>query len=396
VFQNQVMFYRDRGYTTVFLAVPIHSSFTPTHPDWEVLKEGILELGADRAEIAPVNHQRFIRSKYTAWVGHGFRGTALDWIVNTGKSADLSPEASRYVAGLTVTAMHVNHVFTMGFAQKLRRYLQAGEKVPIILETHDVQSHLMRERKDVNPWTHKYDSPDRLVRSEIALLKKPDVLVHCSADDYKFFAERLPKSKHVLALPTIDESFVRSVQLAESDGTAAVDLLFVGQSTDVNLAAVRWFFEKIWPLISDRSYSLRIVGAVGSLVRQRLPELYRQFECHFVGAVPDLSPYYRSSRCVIAPMVFGTGISIKTVEALCLGKPFVGTSVAFRGIPADRMGQAGLRAHDAPEEFAGAIVAALSGQNSDASHSRLAYETLFSQRAAFLARDAALRLAIAP
>jgi hypothetical protein len=41
----------------------------------------------------------------------------------------------------------------------------------------------------------------------------------------------------------------------------------------------------------------------------------------------------RAARCVSATMVSGTGISIKTIEALALGKPFVGTSKAYRGMP---------------------------------------------------------------
>ena len=72
-------------------------------------------------------------------------------------------------------------------------------------------------------------------------------------------------------------------------------------------------------------------------------------------------------------MVSGTGVSIKTIEALALGKPFVGTSKAFRGMPMDRIEKAGLRAHDTPREFADAIVDALSREKLASAASRVAY-----------------------
>ena len=93
-------------------------------------------------------------------------------------------------------------------------------------------------------------------------------------------------------------------------------------------------------------------------------------------------------------MVSGTGISVKTIEALALGKPFVGTSKAYRGMPMDRIAQAGLLAHDSPQDFADAIVRALSEEQQAARTSCLAYNNIFSKSAAFASRDEALKLAI--
>ncbi len=36
---------------------------------------------------------------------------------------------------------------------------------------------------------------------------------------------------------------------------------------------------------------------------------------------------------VLIPLPFGTGASVKTIEALAYGKPVLGTSAAFRGFP---------------------------------------------------------------
>src|ERR1700686_2558570 len=130
----------------------------------------------------------------------------------------------------------------------------------MILETHDVQSQLLQDRGEINPWTHRNDTLERLLHSEIAHLNKVKVLVHCSVDDFHFFKQRLPHKQHVLALPTIDEIFVSTVNAACPSASDQIDLLFVGQNTDFNRAAIRWFFEQVWPLIADRGYALKIVA----------------------------------------------------------------------------------------------------------------------------------------
>jgi len=94
-------------------------------------------------------------------------------------------------------------------------------------------------------------------------------------------------------------------------------------------------------------------------------------------------------------MVSGSGTSIKTIEALALGKPFVGTSKAFRGMPMDRLKEAGLQAHDEPQSFADAIVYALCREREAQAFSRVAYDNVFSSRASSVSRDEALRAATA-
>lgn len=391
VLQNQVEYYRARGYLTILICVPVHCFYTEDFPEWAEIKDGMREIGADHTFFAPVDSRRFSTAKYLDWAKSLGRGTALDWIFFTARSAQLPPEAIRLLRSLPIALVNVNHVYTFQFAQRLLEQIgRSQQDVPLILDTHDVQAHLLHERNEPNQWTHRVDSLKRLVDSELALARRADVLVHLSVDDFNFFKRGLPSMRHVLALPTIDESFVSSVASAGSTAEP-IDLLFVGQSTDPNCAAMKWFFEEVWPLITEREYRIKIVGQIEALVRKDLPDLYRAFRSYFVGPVPDLAPYYRSARCVIAPMISGTGISIKTIEALALGKPFVGTSKAYRGMPMDRLAHAGLAPFDSPRDFTDAIIRTLADEQSVAKSSQTAYREIFSVQAAFAARDQAVR-----
>jgi glycosyltransferase involved in cell wall biosynthesis len=392
VIQNQIRYYRDRGFFTVFIAVPFLWYMIQIARDPKDMLEGLTELGADRLFMATLDQWRYTATKYTASLRYAFRGTVLDWHVALGKVARLSDEALNSLRGLHAVLFHVNHVYTLGYALNLRKRLfDGGLPIPIILETHDVQSQLLLERGDLNPWTRRPDGLERLIKSETALLEKANALVHLSVEDSKFFKESLPLKPQFLVFPTIEENFIRKVGAALPPAES-IDLLFVGQWHSPNLAAVKWFFEQVWPLLAGRRYNLKIVGQIGSMVQRKLPLLYNTFRSLFVGEVADLIPYYSATSCVIAPMVSGSGTSIKTIEALAMGKPFVGTSKAFRGMPMDRLRAAGIQAHDEPRGFADAIVATLANAHDAALASQAVYDSLFSTQASFASRDEVLKV----
>ena len=395
VIQNQILYYRERGFFTAFIGVPFLWYFIGLSQNPKELLEGIDELRADRSFVATLDQKGYNTAKYKASIRHGFRGTTLDWQVAVGKAARLPDEAINFVSGLRTALFHVNHVYTLGFALDLRKRLfGASSKLPIILETHDIQSHLLQENGSRNPWTRRADRLEQLIKSETGLLERANALIHLSTEDFRFFQKLLPSKPQFLAFPTIDEKFRSSVNEAAVP-VEDIDLLFVGSWHPPNLAAIKWFLEEVWPLIVHRRYRLKIIGPVGARVQKELPQLYDTFRPFFVGETTDLIPYYRAARCVIAPLVSGSGISIKTIEALALGKPFVGTSKAFRGMPMERLKEAGIQAHDEPQAFADAIACALCAEREAQARSLFAYEDVFSLRASSASRDEALRAATA-
>lgn len=393
VIKNQIDYYRARGFETVLVIVPFHRWFMRTNPVWEDVIEGFQELGAQRLFMAPLERGRYRAAKYTTSIFHAFRGTILDWEFATAKSAEVPEGIGRFFHSAPPALFHVNYVQALGFATRLRRKLAGWRsRIPIILETHDIQSQLLQERREVNPWTRKPDQLEHMIRSEISLLKKADVFVHLSVDDSDFFQIQLPSKPHVLAAPAIDEAFIAAVKMA-TPFDDAIDLLFVGQNHAPNLAALEWFFAEVWPLLAGEKYNLKVVGPIDVLVKEKLPRLYETFHSCFVGRVADLARYYSSARCVIAPMVSGSGTSIKTIEALALGKPFIGTSKAFRGMPTSSLSAAGIVSHDNPRDFADEVIRVLKDESRFGAQSRLTYDRIFSMQANFASRDKAVAAA---
>jgi len=388
VIEAQIAYYRSRGCRTIFIGVAVEPEHVAQDPIWRRYMVAAGDLRADCVSIAALLGKPKPRKPITR-VRHLLRGdTALDWIVEIASLSKLPEDAIAFARGKTPALIHVNHVYTLGFAQRLNMTLSPqGTRIPMIVETHDVQAYILQDRKYYNPWTKRLDSLARLIRSETKQLAAADALVHLSVEDHDFFAARLPNKPQILAMPTLDH--VLATKPVRSAPVDPIDLLFIGTAHVANLLAIEWLFTAVWPHIANMDLRLTVVGSIDELVRFELPHIYIAFRNCFVGPVADVAPYYRAARCVIAPMVSGRGISIKTIEAMAFGKPFVGTTKAFRGMPMDTIRAAGVRPCDDARAFAEAISAVLRTETDEGPRNRVLYERLFSQDTYFRSLDSA-------
>ncbi len=112
------------------------------------------------------------------------------------------------------------------------------------------------------------------------------------------------------------------VDFAVRDTVPAVtepSLLLVGSGNAMNVQGLRDFLQLCWPLVRDAlpEAQLRIVGSVGAQVGYAPPGV------QVLGRVDDLGAEYDRARVIINPIVAGTGLKIKTVEALSHLRPVV-------------------------------------------------------------------------
>ena len=120
-----------------------------------------------------------------------------------------------------------------------------------------------------------------------------------------------------------------------------------------NADGLRWFATEVLPLLRELVpwVRVRVTGAGPP------PDMLALAGAHlsFMGRVEDLADFYDRGRVAIAPIRFGAGVKLKTMEALQYCIPTVATSVGAEGI--DTMGMNALRVTDDPEEFARAVAA---------------------------------------
>ncbi len=160
---------------------------------------------------------------------------------------------------------------------------------------------------------------------EAALLRRADVLIGIQPEEARDLIGLAPDRK-VVSIP---------VDFHVSEPNWAVrprnTVLLVASGNPMNVKGLQGFLSEAWPIVRrDRpAVDLIIVGAVGEFV-DPVPEKVR-----VLGKVDDLRPLYAEARVVINPTVAGTGLKIKTVEALCHLRPVVCWPSGVDGVVAE-------------------------------------------------------------
>ena len=127
-------------------------------------------------------------------------------------------------------------------------------------------------------------------------------------------------------------------------------ILFVGSAMGINTHGVTWFLDHVLPMVRREvpDAELWLVGSIGKRFKAGRAGVRRW------GLIDPLDDLYRQAAVVINPQQFGTGLSIKCVDALSRGRPLVTTASGARGLE-DGAGSAFLQAGSAGE-FAELVV----------------------------------------
>jgi glycosyltransferase involved in cell wall biosynthesis len=142
-----------------------------------------------------------------------------------------------------------------------------------------------------------------------------------------------------------------------ADFTAPVSndehVVLLASNNRMNQHGLAWFLELVWP---------QVLSAVPGAQLFVFGPLSGTHACHgprvvAAGFAPHVKDAYAQARVVIAPLLAGSGLKIKTVEALAYGRAVVTTSVGAEGLENAPPGVFALA--DDPHEFALAVVSFL-------------------------------------
>lgn len=206
-----------------------------------------------------------------------------------------------------------------------------------LVDTHDVVSERDAALSAAGmPLDRAVLSPEE-ERRRLALF---DVVIAISPPDAAIFRGWLGRGR-VLLVPHAQALDARPL-------TPSRRLLFVGSAYAPNLQGLAWFLHEVWPRLRDQGLGLDVLGLAGPAMALQTGN---GVQVH--GLVEDLGAAYARAQLCINPVRIGSGLKIKTVEALAHGRPLVTTPHGARGLEADA-GRAFVVA-DAPEDFAAAV-----------------------------------------
>ena len=159
-------------------------------------------------------------------------------------------------------------------------------------------------------------------RLEAEMLARGDAVVAINGREADLVRAMLPDHAVIAAGVDFDVEEV----LSPPKGKKIVAL--VGSGNALNLKGLTDFLRLAWPAIlaAEPTAELHVAGSICRDLAEDLPGVKA------LGRPPSLLSLYESARCVVNPVVAGTGLKVKTVEALAHRRRVVGWPNGLDGL----------------------------------------------------------------
>ncbi len=210
-----------------------------------------------------------------------------------------------------------------------------------LVDTHDLLSHRQKEFADHDHSHWIAVSPEE----ESAALRAFDTIIAIEDDEANAFKTMAPQSAVVVVgHQTFEAAPIDAKTLNDQE---VFTLGYLGSSNASNVDAVNEFLDVVWRKFQNESRVKLILA--GNASNELDSDLCFE-NVSLLGRVDDVSDFYARVDAVINPVSYGTGLKIKSVEAIAYGKPLLCTSAGWAGDPVD-----GVTAVDQLEAMTGVI-----------------------------------------
>ena len=239
--------------------------------------------------------------------------------------------------------VHVESIFLTPYVPLIRKY----SKAKVMLRAHNVE-HIIWKRvaqSCTNPlkrWYLKHLSLTLRVY-ELEHINDYDGIVCITKNDADYFRENGCR-KPVTVIPFgVEPEDVPQVE-AEPDS-----LFHIGAMDWLpNQESIRWLLEEVWPVVHREVPRAKLY-----LAGRKMPECWMKAHIEgvsVVGEVPDAMYFIGSKKINVVPLLSGSGIRVKIIEAMSVGKTVITTTVGAQGI--DYIDGENLLIANTPQEFA--------------------------------------------
>lgn len=188
--------------------------------------------------------------------------------------------------------------------------------------------------------------------------------VLCISDEEKYFFSQFARDPQFHFIPFFMTLPDKTGIPESSKKEPLYDILFTGSDNPHNKAGLSWFFESVYPRLNP-SLRILVAGSATTFVGK-----YENVTC--LPSYDTIEDIYSVSKIAICPLLGGTGMKIKIVEALSFAIPVITTSKGVTGFP--QKTDNGCVVTDNPEEFANAIHLLLNDKHSYELYSKKAMD----------------------
>jgi glycosyltransferase involved in cell wall biosynthesis len=263
-------------------------------------------------------------------------------------SDEFSDQLAQLLTVREFDVIQLEGLYLCPYIPVIRKY----SKALISYRAHNIEYEIWdRTAKLSKGWRSKYlqNLSKRIKRFEVSYLNDYDLLVPITDRD-GIILDSLGnvKPRHTSQTGIDFASLVPTAKKLEFPSLFHIGAL----DWSPNQEGLIWFFDQCWPRIHTENPDLKFY-----LAGRNAPEwLERRFKLDgvvYMGEIPDAYDFINSKAIMVVPLFSGSGMRIKIIEGMALGKPIVTTDIGTEGIPTED-GQNIMIANDA-DQFVASI-----------------------------------------
>lgn len=246
-----------------------------------------------------------------------------------------------------------------------------GVRTPSLAHVHYL---VRRDRSLTWPWRQAFRDYVELALAERAAVRRHRWLVASSPIVADALRAAAPSAEVVLAPLALDPTYYRRAELT---GPPTAGLIGTG-SWPPTAAAIDRLVTAVWPKVRSVNAAARLVVAgrrTRKLVREEVDGV------DVLGDVPSSTEFFGRLSLLLFPLLRGSGMKVKVLEAMACGVPVVTTPPGAEGIAAN----AGVVVANSDRELAAAAVELLADVNARRERGAIArstFEELYTPHAA--------------
>lgn len=208
--------------------------------------------------------------------------------------------------------------------------IREHSKAKIVLRAHNVEHKIWERIAKKTFFFAKRWYINHLVRTlrkyEMSILDKVDGIAAITYTDAAFF-------RRVTATPVIDIPFgvdIEQFNPVFEVGDAPTFYHIGSMNWMPNEEGIKWFLNNVWDEVQEREPEAKLYLAGRNMPKWLLKT--KKKNVFVVGEVPDAHEFVNQNNVAIVPLFSGSGMRIKIIESMALGKTVITTMIGAEGI----------------------------------------------------------------
>lgn len=211
----------------------------------------------------------------------------------------------------------------------IRKYSNAR----IALRAHNIEHEIWERnaRQEKTFWKRWYIQvlARRIRKFKISVMNQYDLLIPITERD----ASHFDSFGNIKPMHVVPAGFDMSLLIPHPELIEFPSVFFIGTlDWFPNQEGIIWFLDRIWPRLC-----IKHPDVVFNIAGRNAPEwIVQRFNTtvgvNFLGEIDDAYAFINKNAIMVAPLFSGSGMRVKIIEGMALGKTIITTSIGAEGI----------------------------------------------------------------